>query len=60
MCFSLALDVGPRTLTMTRRIQPTRDAGLIVGLIVERIINKPTASAIAYGVDRQKTNKDKK
>lgn len=45
---------------MTRRIQPTRDAGLIVGLIVERIINKPTASAIAYGVDRQKTNKEEK
>jgi heat shock protein 5 len=38
----------------------TRDAGLIAGLIVERIINEPTAAAISYGVGRQKTNKDNK
>lgn len=37
----------------------TRDAGLIAGLIVERIINEPTATAIAYGVGRQKKNEDK-
>ena len=37
----------------------TRDAGLIAGLIVERIINESTAAAIAYGVGRQKKNEDK-
>ena len=29
----------------------TRDAGVIAGLQVERIINEPTAAAIAYGMD---------
>jgi heat shock protein 5 len=36
--------------------QATKDAGTIAGLTVERIINEPTAAAIAYGLDR--TNKD--
>jgi len=31
----------------------TKDAGLIAGLKVERIINEPTASAIAYGLDKR-------
>lgn len=31
----------------------TRDAGIIAGLDVIRIINEPTAAAIAYGIDRQ-------
>lgn len=31
--------------------QATRDAGLIAGLEVERIINEPTAAALAYGID---------
>ena len=33
--------------------QATRDAGLIAGLNVLRIINEPTAAAIAYGLDKQ-------
>jgi len=32
--------------------QATKDAGTISGLIVERIINEPTAAAIAYGMDK--------
>lgn len=31
--------------------QATKDAGTIAGLIVERVINEPTAAAIAYGMD---------
>jgi molecular chaperone DnaK len=34
--------------------QATKDAGRIAGLDVKRIINEPTASALAYGLDRQK------
>ena len=33
--------------------QATKDAGVIAGLIVERIINEPTAAAIAYGLDKK-------
>ncbi len=33
--------------------QATRDAGLIAGLDVLRIINEPTAAALAYGLDRK-------
>lgn len=33
--------------------QATKDAGLIAGLNVMRIINEPTAAAIAYGLDKQ-------
>jgi molecular chaperone DnaK len=33
--------------------QATKDAGVIAGLEVVRIINEPTAAAIAYGLDRQ-------
>ncbi len=36
--------------------QATKDAGRIAGLDVKRIINEPTASALAYGID--KTNKE--
>ncbi|KAI9206720.1 heat shock protein 70 family [Polychytrium aggregatum] len=32
--------------------QATKDAGVIAGLSVERIINEPTAAAIAYGLDK--------
>jgi molecular chaperone DnaK len=32
--------------------QATRDAGELAGLVVERIINEPTAAALAYGLDR--------
>lgn len=37
--------------------QATKDAGQIAGLEVERIINEPTASALAYGLDKQKEGK---
>ena len=33
--------------------QATKDAGKIAGLTVERIINEPTAAALAYGLDKQ-------
>jgi L1 cell adhesion molecule like protein len=33
--------------------QATKDAGTIAGLNVQRIINEPTAAAIAYGLDKQ-------
>ena len=36
--------------------QATKDAGKIAGLEVERIINEPTAAALAYGLDKQDTN----
>src|SRR5919205_2196703 len=35
--------------------QATKDAGKIAGLDVLRIINEPTAAALAYGLDKQKT-----
>ena len=38
--------------------QATKDAGKIAGLEVERIVNEPTAAALAYGMD--KTDKDEK
>ena len=38
--------------------QATKEAGEIAGLTVKRIINEPTAAALAYGLD--KTNKDMK
>ncbi len=34
--------------------QATKDAGKIAGLEVLRIINEPTAAALAYGLDKQK------
>ena len=36
--------------------QATKDAGKIAGLEVERIINEPTAAALAYGLDKQDKN----
>lgn len=36
--------------------QATKDAGRIAGLEVERIINEPTAAALAYGLDRKEGN----
>ena len=38
--------------------QATKDAGKIAGLEVERIINEPTAAALAFGID--KTDKEQK
>ncbi len=37
--------------------QATKDAGAIAGLKVERIINEPTAAALAYGLDKKKNEK---
>ena len=36
--------------------QATKDAGKIAGLEVERIINEPTAAALAYGLDKTETD----
>ncbi len=36
--------------------QATTDAGKIAGLEVKRIINEPTAAALAYGLDKEKTD----
>jgi len=38
--------------------QATKDAGVISGLNVLRIINEPTAAAIAYGLDKKRSNSD--
>jgi molecular chaperone DnaK len=35
--------------------QATKDAGRVAGLEVKRIINEPTAAALAYGLDKQQT-----
>ncbi|MBL8763261.1 MAG: molecular chaperone DnaK [Phycisphaerae bacterium] len=37
--------------------QATKDAGEVAGLKVERIINEPTAAALAYGMDKKKNQK---
>ena len=37
--------------------QATKDAGAIAGLNVRRIINEPTAAALAYGVDKEQDQK---
>jgi molecular chaperone DnaK len=37
--------------------QATKDAGEIAGLNVRRIVNEPTAAALAYGLDRKKNEK---
>lgn len=37
--------------------QATKDAGTIAGLNVVRIINEPTAAAIAYGLDKKEGEK---
>lgn len=40
-----------------RQRQATKDAGQIAGLEVKRIINEPTAAALAYGLDKKKTGR---
>ncbi len=37
--------------------QATKDAGTIAGLNVKRIINEPTAAALAYGIDKEADQK---
>merc|ERR1711881_815764 len=39
--------------------QATKDAGIIAGLNVLRIVNEPTAAAIAYGLGAGKSNKER-
>ena len=38
--------------------QATKDAGTIAGLKVERVLNEPTAAAIAYGLDRASSKEE--
>ena len=40
--------------------QATKDAGTIAGLNVLRVINEPTAAAIAYGLDKKNTSEGEK
>lgn len=40
--------------------QATKDAGKIAGLNVQRIINEPTAAALAFGIDKLDKNQEKK
>ncbi len=46
----------PAYFTDSQR-QATKDAGTIAGLNVQRIINEPTAAALAYGVDKEQAQK---
>jgi molecular chaperone DnaK len=48
-----AVSPSPRTST-TRSGKATKDAGRIAGLNVLRIVNEPTAAALAYGLDKKK------
>jgi molecular chaperone DnaK (HSP70) len=38
--------------------QATKDAGVIAGLQVDRVLNEPTAAAIAYGLDRSTSKEE--
>ena len=53
---SEAVITVPAYFTDAQR-QATKDAGRIAGLDVKRIINEPTAAALAYGVDREADQK---
>ena len=46
----------PAYFTDSQR-QATKDAGQIAGLTVKRIINEPTAAALAYGIDKENDQK---
>ena len=46
----------PAYFTDSQR-QATKDAGTIAGLDVKRIINEPTAAALAYGLEKKKKKK---
>src|SRR3989441_602707 len=45
---------GERLVGQVAKRQATKDAGRIAGLEVLRIINEPTAAALAYGLDKKK------
>ncbi len=53
---SEAVITVPAYFTDAQR-QATKDAGRIAGLEVKRIINEPTAAALAYGVDKEEAQK---
>jgi molecular chaperone DnaK len=53
---SEAVITVPAYFTDSQR-QATKDAGKIAGLNVKRIINEPTAAALAYGVDKEQAQK---
>jgi len=53
---SEAVITVPAYFTDAQR-QATKDAGRIAGLDVKRIINEPTAAALAYGVDKESDQK---
>ena len=53
---SEAVITVPAYFTDAQR-QATKDAGRIAGLDVKRIINEPTAAAVAYGVDKETAQK---
>ena len=53
---SEAVITVPAYFTDSQR-QATKDAGKIAGLDVKRIINEPTAAALAYGVDKEQSQK---
>ncbi len=53
---SEAVITVPAYFTDAQR-QATKDAGTIAGLEVRRIINEPTAAAVAYGVDKEENQK---
>ena len=53
---SEAVITVPAYFTDAQR-QATKDAGKIAGLDVKRIINEPTAAALAYGVDKEQEQK---
>ena len=53
---SEAVITVPAYFTDSQR-QATKDAGKIAGLEVKRIINEPTAAALAYGVDKEQSQK---
>ena len=58
LCFHAGKDVNNAVVTVPAYFndsqrQATKDAGSIAGLNVLRIINEPTAAAIAYGLDKK-------
>ncbi len=54
-----AVITGPAYFNDSQR-QATKDAGQIAGLKVERIINEPTAAALAFGLDKKAKGKNMK
>ena len=53
---TVAVITVPAYFTDSQR-QATKDAGKIAGLEVKRIINEPTAAALAYGIDKENDQK---